>query len=358
MRYSLRSCIGRTVIASSLLLIAPDVGQSQTSFTSLFAESFGFHRRDMMALEGRRVVVRVLDTDDPREVAVVSAVHIRVPVDALAEIYSDIELMSAGDEIVVQAGVFGSSPTTHDMRRLRLPEVDFEELRKCRVGKCKVKLSREQIELLEQRIDWSDPDHERRVTRLLVSTLVAELDRYLMEGNEGLPIYHDKEQPLDAAEDVRAVIFGSRSFLAHDPGLYRYLYGFPDVAAGDIEDHYYWAVEDFGLKPVTTLNHMMISREPASGLPYTTIAVKQVYASHYLQSLIKLAMLAPASEEYPLRGTNLVLYIHMRFDSKVGAIKRAMLEQRLEHSWAMQVESLRERTEEQHRTRIARREAG
>jgi hypothetical protein len=342
----------------ALLILMPRTVQTQTSYAELLGESFELRRRDIMALEGGRIMARILKTNDAREVAVIGAVHVRVPVDALADFYRDVETLSAGDEIVVQAGMFGEAPTMLDMQPLQLPEVDFEALRQCRVARCKVKLSRDQIELLNERIDWSHPDHQRRVTTLLVSTLVADLYRYLSEGNEGLPVYHDKDRPLNAAEDVRALLFGSRRFLTHDPGLYRYLYGFPDVALPGVEDSYYWAVEDFGLRPVTTLNHMMISREPASGLPYTTVAIKQIYASHYLQSMIKLATLAPASEQYPLRGTYLVLYAHMRFDSRVGAIKRAMLERQLEHSWAMQLESLRERTEEKYRIRVARRDDG
>ena len=351
-----RGWMVRFGIALAVAVLMPRPVQAQTSSDKWFGQSFSLKRLDIMALEGGRIVAKILKTSDAREVAVIGAVHVRVPVDVLAEFYRDVQIFFVGDEIVVQAGMFNATPSILDLQRLGLPKGDFQSLRECRVGKCKVKLSRRQIEILRDQVDWSHPDHERQAMRVLVSTLVANLITYLSEGNEALPVYHDKERPLDAAEDFRALLSRSSRFLVHDPGLYRYLHRFPDVDVSDVEDLYYWTVEDFGLKPVTTLNHMMISRSPASGFPYTTIAIKQIYASHYLQSQIKLATLAPASERYPLQGTYLVLYARMRFDSRVGSIKRGLLERRLEHTWVMHLKSLRERAEALYRVRVASRE--
>jgi membrane protease YdiL (CAAX protease family) len=351
-----RGRMARVGIALAVLVIVPRLVQAQTNSEQVFGESLGLKRRDIMALEGGRIVAKILKTSDVREVAVIGAVHVRVPLDILVEFYRDVESLMVEDQIVVQVGMFDAKPLVLDLHRLDLPEGDFEALRECRVGKCKFKLTRHQIELLRENVDWSHPDYERQATSVLVSTWVANLIRYMSEGNDALPVYQDKERPLDAAEDFSALLSGSTRFLIHDPGLYRYLHDFPDADVSDIEDFFYWTVEDFGLKPVTALNHMMISRSPSSGFPFTTIAIKQIYASHYLQSLIKLATLAPASERYPLRGTHLVLYARMRFDDRVGSIKRQLLERRLEHTWTMHLKTLRKRAEGKYQIRVAERE--
>ncbi len=362
MSYSLalsRSWITSIGIALLSGMAMPRFAQGQASSAQLFQENFSFVRRDMMALEGGRIVAKILKSKDNREVAVLGAVHIHVPIDVLVECFRDVEAFFVDDEIVTQVGTFSVMPSTVDLEGLDLPEKDFIALRECEVGKCKVKLSRHQIERLHSQVDWSQPDYERQAKNVMADALVRNLTAYISSGNDALPVYSDKEPPLSASEDFRILLVQSRKFLSHDPGLYRYMQRFPETDLPDVESLFYWTVEDFGMKPVTSLNHMMISRRPASGWPYTTIAIKQIYASHYFQSLIKLATLAPASEQYPLRGTYLLLYSRMRFDGRVGGIKRVMLERQLKHTWTMRLKAMRERAEGKYRKiRVASRDDG
>jgi hypothetical protein len=353
-----RTWVSRLGAALGAVIVMPQAAWAQASSTRVFQQSFDLTRLDIMALEGRRIVSRILKTEDAREVAVIGAVHVNVPMDVLAEYYRDVETFFAGDKLIVQVGSFAASPAAMDFQGLKLRAEDIKSLRKCRIGRCKVKLTRRQIERLRTRVDWSDSNHAQQVSDELAHSLVATLTAYRSEGNEALPVYHDKETPLNSAEDFRALLTVSGRFLGHDPGLYRYLQDFPDAQVPDIEDFYYWTVEDFGLKPVTSVNHMMVSRRPASGLPYTTIAIKQIYASHYLQSLIRLATLTPASDRYPLHGTYIVLHAHLRFDDRVGGIKRGLLERQLEHTWAMHMKSLRKRAEERYRLQLTSRKDG
>lgn len=361
MSYSLaifRSWFLMFVVALVFVVLMPHCAEGQTVTEPFLKRNLGFRRIDVMALEGGRTVVRIPKTDDAREVVVVGAIRIRVPLDVLVECFRDVETFFPGDGIVTQVGLFDAAPSVGDVQRLVLPEDDFKALRKCRVGKCKVKLTADRLEEISS-LDRSRPDHERKVRDVMVRAFVRYLRDYISRGNAALPLYHDKSEPLGAGADFAALHSGSRQYLGHDDELFEYLALFPRLAHPDIEDIFYWVVEEFGLRPVTSVNHMMISWGAIGDIPVATVAVKQIYATHYTQGLVKLAMLMPASERYPHRGTYLVLTSRMRFDSRVGGIKRALLKRELEHTWAMHLKALQEKAEESYReVRVASRKDG
>ncbi len=346
------------VVAFVFVALVPNHAEGQTVTGSFMKENLGFRRVDVMALEGGRTVVRVPKTDDAREVLVVGAIRIRVPLDVLVDYFRDVETFFPGDGIVTQVGTFDAAPSVGDVERLVLPEDDFKALRKCRVGKCKVKLTGDRLEEIS-RLDRSRPDHERKIRDVMVRAFVRYLREYIARGNSALPLYRDKSEPLAAGVDFAALHAGSRQYLEHDNELFEYLALFPRLALPHIEDTFYWVVEEFGLRPVTSVNHMMISRGTLGDMPVATIAVKQIYATHYTQGLVKLAMLMPTSERYPQRGTYLVLTLRMRFDSRVGGFKRMLLKRELEHTWAMHLKALQKKAEENYReVRVASRKDG
>ncbi len=337
-------------------MLAPGHARGQTSSGELLKERLGFGRFDVMALEGGRIVVKVPKSDDAHEVAVLGAVRVDVPMEFLVDYFGDVEGFFAGHDIVVQVGQFSAVPRRADLERFRLTEKDVKALRECVVGECKVKLSGSEIERVQREVNWSEPDYERQVTDVMTRGLIRSLRSYLSEGNAALPTYHDKREPLSGGEGFRILLAKSRKHLEREGGLFDYMADYPRSKMESVQDVYYWTVEDFGLKPVMSLKHMMIVQRPNGESSHAAIAIKQIYASHYFQSVIKLATLTRASSKYPLRGTYLVLFAHMRFDGRVGGIKRAILQRQLKHTWAMYMKSLRKRAEAKFRkTRVAAR---
>jgi hypothetical protein len=345
MSYAFSSRNGRAGLALAVVLIAstPIGAPAQTHRSQLFKRDLDFGRIEMMALEGGRTIVRIPKAADAREIVVVGAVRIHVPLDALVDRFRDAESLFMGDGIVTQIGAIDGRPSIEQLHSLRLPDGDFEALSECEVNDCKVKLTREWIEAIRA-IDWSSPGHRRVATATVVQALVRHLDAYLAGGNEALPIYHDKSRPLAASEDFGQLHARSHRYLRHNAELWDYLEQFPARRPQGIEDRFFWMVEDFGLRPVTSLNHMMIAHDSA-GVGRATIVIKQIYASHYLQSLVKVATLVPASERYPLRGSYLVLSALLRFDGKLGGFQRMLLKRELENSWTRHLMKLRDRAE-------------
>lgn len=317
---------------------------AQVDRSDRFKRDLNFGRIDMMALEGGRSVVKIPRSDDGREVVVVGAIRIQVPLDTLVDYFRDAESFYAGDGIVTQIGAFDGQPSSEQLKRMRLPKGDFEALRRCEVGDCKVKLTRDWIEAMKD-IDWSSPARDQLASAAMVKALVQYLDAYLAGGNAALPIYHDKFEPLAAGDGFARLHARSRRYLRGADSLWVHMRRFPEARSRGVEDRFFWMVEDFGLRPVMSLNHMMIYRDSAVGGDHATVAVKQIYASHYLQGLVKIATLVPASERYPDRATYLVLSVQLRFDSNVGGLKRALLKRELEHTWTRHLLTLKDRAE-------------
>jgi hypothetical protein len=318
---------------------------AQTHPVNVFMRELDFGRIEMMALQGGRSVVKIPKPADAREIEVVGAIRIHVPLDALVDYLRDTESLFAGDGVVTQIGAVDGQNFHQQLRDLRPPDGDFEALSECEVGDCKVKLTRESIEAMRG-IDWSDPNHRRLAAAAMVEALGHYLQAYLAEGDAALPVYHDKPRPLPAAEDFDILHARSRKYLRRATELWNYMERFPEATGKQgIEDRFFWMVEDFGLRPVTSLNHVMVAHDSAAGIDHATVVVKQIYASHYLQSMVKVATLVPASDRYPLRGTYLVLSAQLRFDSKVGGFKRMLLKRDLENSWRQRLMKLRERAE-------------
>jgi hypothetical protein len=350
-----RRSVALTVALLSGMLL-PEYVQAQTGSAEFLRERLGFSRLEVMALEGGRYVVKVPKSDDPREVAILGAVRVGVPLEFLVDCFRDVEGFLAGHDIVTQVGSFNALPSRADLEHFSLPEKDVKALRECEVGHCKVKLSGGEIERVHRNVNWSQPDYQRQASDVMIHALIQTLRSYKSEGNAGLPIYYDKREPRGSGEDFRILLARSRQHFEGGAELYGYMADFPASTLTGVEDVYYWTVEDFGMKPVTSLNHMMMLRHPEGDSSRVAIAIKQIYASHYFQSAIRLATLTQVSTRYPLRGTYLVLVANMRFDGRVGGFKRGMLERQLENVWARYMVSLRERAEESYQlSRVAAR---
>ena len=120
------------------------------------------------------------------------------------------------------------------------------------------------------------------VRRLLFDYLTA----YLQTGNAALIEYHDGGKAVRLADEYRSLLEQSQFLADYAPEFYKYLEELPKASSPNIEEFIYWSKEKFGLKPVISVTHASIYRNPGSGR--TLIASKQIYASHYFEASLGL----------------------------------------------------------------------
>ena len=90
------------------------------------------------------------------------------------------------------------------------------------------------------------------------------------------------------------------------PDLQRYLIGYPQAQLPRSEDFFYWERVKFGLKPTLRMNHMVIYRGSQSSGLVDSVAIKQLYASHYFETALDLSVCVRDSSRSDEKGFYLI----------------------------------------------------
>src|SRR6266550_6996416 len=154
---------------------------------------------DLAELEEGQPVVKLLPTQDKREVAVCGLINLQVTADAFLKSFRE-SMVRRSNPAILEIGSFSSEPTLDDLRNLTFENRDIEDLKECVVGNCKLKLSAAMIERLHNEVDWAAPDYKVRATQLLKLMFLDYVRDYLRRGDVALIEYHDKPIGIRLAE--------------------------------------------------------------------------------------------------------------------------------------------------------------
>ena len=125
------------------LCTLPTYGQLVSpEFSDFLQRHIGFSESDIRKVEQGKVVTKALDTEVKSEVAIFGAILVRVPTDLFVQKYRDIERFKRSKK-VLQIGRFSNPPQRSDLNDFTLDLGDLQDIRKCKVGKCEIKLSAE-----------------------------------------------------------------------------------------------------------------------------------------------------------------------------------------------------------------------
>jgi len=188
------------------LCTLPAYGQLvSTEFSDFLQRHIGLSKSDLRKVEQGKVVTKALDTKVKSEVAIFGVILIRVPTDLFVQKFRDIEQFKKGKR-VLQIGRFTNPPTRSDLNDFTLDLGDLKDIRKCRVGKCEIKLSAEVIVRLQNEVNWSVPGHYFQITSLAQEMLIEYVTSYLEGGNAALTVYHDQKLPVSLEEQFRELL--------------------------------------------------------------------------------------------------------------------------------------------------------
>jgi hypothetical protein len=242
----------------------------------------GFSAREISDIERERPVARVLDTDR-RQVAVIGAVKIRAPRDLLAARVRTIDYLKGGGNIL-HVGQFGRTPSAGDLARLPFEEYDLD-VRACRAGDCRVRLSADDISRFHREVNWRSSAWRDESAAVWREVLGGYASAYVRAGPSTLPVYANKEEPL-AVADERSLLLGESTVLAAcAPDVHAYLQDPARVRLPGLDTFTYWSVEDFGIRPVIRVIHQGVYRPASAGVPLVVMS-DQIYAAHYLDAAV------------------------------------------------------------------------
>jgi hypothetical protein len=352
--FSLRKSliVGCTVVFH--LCASPVQGQlASPELTDFLTRHIGFSESDVHDVEKGKVETKALATNVKAEVAIFGIVLIRAPAGFFVQQFRNIEEFKKSDK-VLQIGRFGIPPSVADLRNLHLDSQDLKDIRKCEVGKCKVKLPAQVIERFQNEIDWSAPGYYTHAKTLVQEMLVDYVKSYLEGGNEALTTYNDQEIPVSVEQQSRELRQESPYLFEYVPEFHEYLEQYPRVQLSGVEDFIYWSQEDFGLKPTTTLTHVSIYERVPQSRPRIIMATKQIYASHYFEGSLGLTALSEVVNQ-PVESFFL-LYLNRsranQLDGTFSGVRRYIVERRSKSAMKDNMKRIKAQVEVDYRTSL------
>ena len=234
---------------------------------------------------GEPVVTR-LPPNHKQEVSVYGLVRVQAPADVFLQSFRD-SIATKNNRAILEIGRFGSVPTIEDLGTLTMENRDIEDLRKCVVGNCELKLSAKMIERFQKGVDWQAIDYAEQATQLYRQMLLDYVRDYLQRGDAALIEYNDK--PTAAP-----LLGGQRALLPSLPGFFNEVPQTSPSGQGwsSVENAIVWSKIKFGLKPVLAINHIVIFKSDQESGPQVVVLSKQIYANHYFDASIALTGLA------------------------------------------------------------------
>jgi hypothetical protein len=123
-----------------------------------------------------------LPVQDKKEVAVSGIVGLHLPAQVFLESFRE-NMATKSNPAILEIGRFSNQPTLDDLKDLTFETGDIEDLKRCVVGDCQLKLSASMIERFRKEMNWDAPDYRIKATQLLKPMLLDYVRDYLGRGD-------------------------------------------------------------------------------------------------------------------------------------------------------------------------------
>ncbi len=257
---------------------------------AFFRPSVTVGDRDRASLDRGTPFASVVDSEG-HEVAVFSAMAVDRRIDA-DRLIAWIRNIAALKQSTYVQGLkrFSSPPRLEDLAALTLDDGDLNDVKRCRPGKCGLKLTAAEIADLQAAIRGAGDGWKAAVQAAFRHIVLQRVQTYSQKGHAGLAGYADRSGAPSLESSFRGLIQHSPFLAARVPRLAEYLsQSRPDPPA-DVESFLYWSKEKLGSKPVISATHVVVLRGGAGG-PDVVVASKQVFATHYMDGSLGLTAL-------------------------------------------------------------------
>jgi hypothetical protein len=280
-----------------------------------------FTPADVSSFEAGQVIAKVAPGGVDGEVVAVAAVKIRSPRKQVVAYYG--QMVAYVDGQVTRAfGKFSNPPALDDVKEMALAADEIAQLKSCKPRDCDLRIGGAAITKVRSAIDWNGPDPAGQVNALLRQLAVDYVSAYLKNGDAALVTYNDSSSPVSLKQQWQELSQGSPYFQQYNPALRDYLSQYPARQLAGTTDVLYWLNEQYGgLKPVLSIVHGVIYDAPEQP-DRTVIVQKQLYASHYYEGSLALAVAIDAPD-----GTYLLYANRSRGDllkGGFGGLKRRL----------------------------------
>jgi len=284
----------------------PCHSQMTADLQSFLQEDIGLSREQIAAIGRGDVVAKALPSRTPSELFLFGVVYVHAAPEAYVQFARDFNRIRKLPNYLA-LGVVSDPPQLSDFKGFAFDSDDVEALKNCQPGNCLIQLPASSIEEFQQAVNWSAPDADEQVGRLLEKGALQGLLAYQRKGNAVLGVYRDKRNPTDVPKQFAYMLSYYKAFPERLPDFYQYLLTYPNGKPANVEDAFYWAKVKFGLKPTLRIVQMATMRgSPADAVAYA-VAQKQLYSSHYFETALDLAFCVRGNEDAKQPGFYLLM---------------------------------------------------
>jgi hypothetical protein len=278
----------RLLFAALVFTIAGNA-QSVEEIRSFLQRKALFTPAEIARVDSGQAIAKLLPAPSPDYIYVFGAVYVKATPEQYMRYAADAEFLRKLPQYLA-LGRFSATPEKDDMRGFELEPDDIKELRDCRPGKCDVQLPDVESPGFTQGIDWKRSDVAQQVSVRTRQLALDLLRRYQRGGARELGSYHDLGKPVTIEQHFTDLLSAPSISVSFLPEFQRYLAGYPQASLPGAESMFYWERVSFGLKPTLRINHSVRYQSHTPTSDVAVIAVKQLWASHYLQSAIDISV--------------------------------------------------------------------
>lgn len=340
LRTTLRKIVPFVVVA----IVAAGAGalcQSQTppDLQTFFQANIGLSKGEIASINSGQAVSKVLPSRTPSELFLFGAVYVHTVPEKYVELARDYEERRTVPSFLA-LGVLSDPPQLFDFNDFSFDADDIKALKSCEIGNCPIQLPGSAIKDFQAAIDWTAPDANEQVNRLLQKNALQDILGYQRGGNRVLDVYNDKKTPTEVARQFAYMLSYYSVLPERLPDFYRYLLTYPDAKPANVEDSFYWAKVKFGLKPTLRIVHVLkMHRDTESGTA-CAVAEKQLYSSHYFETALDLTFCIEgsnpkqpgfylikvmASEQAGLTGFKGSMVRSVAIDRSISSLQRSLI---------------------------------
>jgi hypothetical protein len=255
-------------------------------FDSFLADEVHATAADRAVLLADQPLVKLLDTDPNKEIAVFGAIWVNAPAAVYVEQVKNIEQFEHGGAFRNTKRI-SDPPRSDDFSALSLTDDDFNKLKNCTEGDCSLRVDSQGLQALRAAAESGTPSARAEANAIIRRLALEYVNGYREGGNARLAVYRDKQRPTFVADEFRGMVERLPRLAADLPEMKRYLLDYPKATLPGATDFLYWQETKFGLKPTIRINHLVIEERPGR----TVVASKMLYANHYFWTALELRVL-------------------------------------------------------------------
>jgi hypothetical protein len=292
-------CVLLVVTQSS---VPVETQPARVALRSYLSRAVTLSDAELSTIDRGRPVGKVVPSRNGAEIYVLGAIHIRASAQAyITRAMDPTELMTLPG--YRGTGLITEATTESGFEGFTLEPDDVEDLKTCRPADCA--LQARATALLDRQF------------RLMAIDLVRE---YRVRGTAALPTFNDESRPAAVADQFRSLMLRFNEIGLAPPEVASLMLDYPALPSvpDGLQSIFYWEKVVFGLKPTLRIAHAVAFRPGGASPLGCVVAIKQLYASHYLRAAFDFASCLDAPDSAGRPGFYLVAFKGSRQEGVTG----------------------------------------